>query len=246
MAQISNQNTNIHYEVLGEGKPLVMCHGLCDCSHGWWEFGYLPELIHQRQVILIDSRGHGQSDKPHDPRDYSMERLVSDVMCVTQSLGIERFDYLGCSMGGWLGFAIAATKRNCLNSLIINGAHPYAQNLSHLRKVLSKGLGAWNKVIYENTEGQDIDYTRILNNDIVAIRALLSKDRPDLPLALEHLHCPILFLTGEHDPAKPLIHEASKHIPNSSCFELQECNHFTAITRAELSMPAITRFLQSI
>jgi len=56
------------------------------------------------QLILIDARGHGASDKPHDPEAYRTETMVADVVSVLNDLNIEKAHFLGYSMGGQIGW----------------------------------------------------------------------------------------------------------------------------------------------
>jgi pimeloyl-ACP methyl ester carboxylesterase len=56
----------IHYEVEGHGLPLVLLHGGFTSSELWRLRGWVESLREERRLILVDLRGHGQSDKPHD------------------------------------------------------------------------------------------------------------------------------------------------------------------------------------
>ena len=82
MAQINNQGVSIHYQVEGAGSPIVLLHGSFGSCEDWIEFRYVERLRGEYQLILIDLRGHGQSDKPHDPNSYSMDLYVQDVIAV--------------------------------------------------------------------------------------------------------------------------------------------------------------------
>lgn len=246
MPTASNQGINIFYKLIGTGKPLVLYHGLGDSSQGWSEFGYLPDLARHRKLVLIDGRGHGRSDKPHDRNAYQPEHLANDVLCVTRDLGLQHFDYLGCSMGGWVGFALAALKPQCLSALIVNGAHPFAQNLSFLRSTLAQGLNAWAQLVSAQSGLHPVNTERILNNDIQALQALIAEDRPDISHALGHLNCPTLYLTGEYDPARAQIEAAAARSRHGVLLELSGCNHFSAITNSARSLPLIIRFLASL
>jgi pimeloyl-ACP methyl ester carboxylesterase len=70
MPYIDNHGARIHYQVEGQGQPLVLCHGLSMTSEDWREYGYVTGLRDRYMLTLIDSRGYGASDKPHDPLDY--------------------------------------------------------------------------------------------------------------------------------------------------------------------------------
>ena len=75
MPYLTNNAVAIHYRVEGEGSPLILQHGFTDSSESWYELGYVAALKSKFRLILPDTRGHGQSDKPHDPRAYTPARI---------------------------------------------------------------------------------------------------------------------------------------------------------------------------
>lgn len=70
----NNQGARIHYQVEGEGSALVLLHGFSGSLQDWYEFGYVERLKKKHRLILVDARGHGASDKLHEPKDYTLER----------------------------------------------------------------------------------------------------------------------------------------------------------------------------
>ena len=70
MAYVENDGVRIHYRVEGEGPPLFLHMGFSVDLTGWYEWGYVDALKDDYRLILIDPRGHGKSDKPHDPAAY--------------------------------------------------------------------------------------------------------------------------------------------------------------------------------
>ena len=97
----------IHYEVEGRGEPLVIHHGFTSSIETVRLLGYSDSLKESHQVILIDARGHGVSDKPHTPESYGLQTAVNDVLAVLDELGIPKAHFFGYSMGGVIGFAVA-------------------------------------------------------------------------------------------------------------------------------------------
>jgi pimeloyl-ACP methyl ester carboxylesterase len=125
VANAVNSGLRIHYRVVGAGAPLVLQHGLSDSIESWHEYGYVDGLERDRTLILIDARGHGQSDKPHDPDAYARTELVADVVAVLDDLGIERAAFYGHSMGGHIGFDVARYAPNRLSALVVSGADAF-------------------------------------------------------------------------------------------------------------------------
>ena len=73
----------------------------------WRDLGYVDALKHDYKLILIDARGAGASDKPHDAAAYDPALRASDVVAVLDDLGIRHAHYFGYSLGGWVGFLLA-------------------------------------------------------------------------------------------------------------------------------------------
>src|SRR5438046_9019909 len=142
MPYANHQSTRIHYQVEGEGPPLVLQHGFTGNLKRWYSFGYVDALKADYQLILVDARGHGASDKPHDPAAYALPLRVGDVLAVLDALHLDKVDYWGYSMGGWIGFGMAKYAAKRVQSLVIGGAHPYEQRLPASSRLLTKWIAS--------------------------------------------------------------------------------------------------------
>ena len=77
-----SNGVKIHYTVQGEGDPVVLIHGFTANSIVQWAVpGIISGLSKDYQVIAIDNRGHGKSDKPHDPKQYGPEMATTRFAC---------------------------------------------------------------------------------------------------------------------------------------------------------------------
>ena len=70
---------------------------------------------------------HGESDKPHDPAAYGLAHRTADVLAVLDDLSIQKADYFGYSLGGWIGFGLVKRAPQRFSSFIFGAAHPYAE-----------------------------------------------------------------------------------------------------------------------
>ena len=106
----------------GEPPPVVLLHGFASSTHGnWARPGVVAALVAAgRQVIGIDARGHGTSDKPHDPRFYGEPAMAGDVRAVADALGLGRYDLAGYSMGAIVALLAAAADRR-VRRLVVGG-----------------------------------------------------------------------------------------------------------------------------
>jgi pimeloyl-ACP methyl ester carboxylesterase len=140
MLYADNRGIRIHYRVEGEGPPLILQHGFTQSIDDWYDFGYVDALKRDYRLILLDARGHGQSDKPHDPSAYRLNKRVADVTSVADA-GVAKAHFWGYSMGGWIGFGMAKYAPGRVDCLVIGGAHPYARDESQVREFLRAHLG---------------------------------------------------------------------------------------------------------
>ena len=128
MPYVNNNGVRINYEVMGDGPPLVLQHGFFGSGEDWIEFGYTEALRQKYHLILVDARGHGDSDKPHEPEAYTLQNMTADVVAVLDDLHIDKSHYLGYSMGGWIGYGMAKYAPARLHALLIGGAQPYGRD----------------------------------------------------------------------------------------------------------------------
>ena len=106
MPYAHNGSICIHYQVAGEGPALVLLHGFSERVVDWYEAGYVDALRPDYRLILIDARGHGASDKPHDRAAYALDRRVADVTAVLDALEIAKalfgaIRWADGSVSGW-------------------------------------------------------------------------------------------------------------------------------------------------
>ena len=206
MPYANNQGIRIHYEVEGVGPPLVLHHGTFGSWEHWEDFGYLDALKRYHQLVLIDARGHGASDKPHDAAAYDLPSRVRDVTSVLDDLGISQADYFGFSLGGWIGFGLAKYSPLRIRSLILGGAHPYAENMQSFRNLMPQEPAAFLALI-EPAFGTHMTRPirmRLLANDLKAL-LVLTQDRVSMADILPAMSMPCLLFAGESDPRLPQV-----------------------------------------
>src|SRR4051794_26538244 len=101
----------IRYVDQGKGPPVVLVHGFTgDIERSWLNTGLLPDLARDHRVLALDLRGHGHSDKPHDPPAY--DEIALDVIRLLDHLKIEKADVVRYSLGGIIVAKLLTTHPN--------------------------------------------------------------------------------------------------------------------------------------
>ena len=100
---ISFDGTKIHYDVIGEGKPVVLLHGFISTSESWKRALVRQSLADAGfKVVTLDLRGNGLSDRPHNAEAYENNAELKDVMALMKYLGLTNYDVVGYSRGAIL------------------------------------------------------------------------------------------------------------------------------------------------
>lgn len=244
-AQAKNGDVIIRFATMGEGKPLVLLHGFTDRKESWQEFGYAEPLTRAgHRLILIDQRGHGETSCPHDSKAYTPEARAADAVAVLDALTIERADLLGYSMGGWTALNVARFHPRRIDRLIVGGCHPFGQSMAFYREALTKGIEPWIGIIEAFGGAMSEAFkARVLANDLLALRAAVAADRPDISASLQGFARPCLFYAGSADPLHKEVARSADFLPRARFFEVPGCNHMTALLRADLIVPELLAFL---
>ena len=106
----------------GAGPAVLLHHGFASSSVTNWVRPQVATAIADvgRSVVLIDARGHGESDKPRDPAAYSGDAMARDVMALLDHLGLDAVDVVGYSMGSQVAMQLACAEPR-VRSLVLGG-----------------------------------------------------------------------------------------------------------------------------
>ncbi|GAB5538379.1 MAG: alpha/beta fold hydrolase [Salibacteraceae bacterium] len=116
----------LNYKEYGNGKPLIILHGLLGMLDNWQAQARLFE--DRFHVFTIDLRNHGHS--PHDDT-HSYDAMVSDVIELMDKLGLEKAHILGHSMGGKVAIKLAQLHPDRVDKLIVADIGPKFYPVHH-------------------------------------------------------------------------------------------------------------------
>jgi pimeloyl-ACP methyl ester carboxylesterase len=111
-------NVRLHAVVGGEGPPLLLVHGWPETWYAWRLM--MPALAREFQVIAVDQRGIGLSDKPEN--GYDTATLANDLVALMEALGHHRFAVIGCDTGMVISYALAADHPDRVDRLVVGEA----------------------------------------------------------------------------------------------------------------------------
>ncbi len=257
----NNQGVNIHYDATGAGPAVVLVHGLTASRRTWVDNGY-PEALERAgyRAIVMELRGHGQSDKPHDPAAYTRELVVGDVLAVLDAAGAERATYWGYSLGGAVGYACALLAAGRFDAFIIGGMHPYQRRPAagatgsagpNRLEALRRGMQHYYDTVVKPELKAPLPadrLARLLANDGEALAAFMQGSFAWMAQdeALAHLTANTLLYAGDADPQHDGVQRAAAAITGSRFVSLPGLDHTAASVRADMVLPHVLPFLASV
>lgn len=251
----------IHYEVAGEGDPVVLIHGGYGDRRMWDEqIGPLSRLF---KVVRYDHRGFGRSSRPHGV--YSP---ASDLTALLDHLGIERAHLVGNSMGGTfaIDFALMHPERVRSLTLINAGAdgYPYAtEDLERLGDVFRAAeSGSAETAITLFITNPMLDVARTMPKVRRAVELMLNDNRGIFTLAawpqqkltppaysqLGGIMVPTLAIIGAQDAAgaRAASNATAVSIPGSKIERVEGGDHLVHMEKPEAVNKLLIEFLGGV
>ncbi|MFT4562142.1 MAG: 3-oxoadipate enol-lactonase [Gammaproteobacteria bacterium] len=199
----------------GRGEPLVLIHGLGTNSSLWVH--QLREFSERYHVVAIDLRGFGRSAKPAGRENYSIELMAEDVVGVCAALRLESINYLGSSMGGFIGQELALKAPQLCRRLILahtasEFAIPADVMATRLNALDETSMDDYAALVVKQALAQPPDEMlaewlseMIADNQLEAYKHVLAGALADFNLS-DHIHkicCPTLVIAGSDDRVLP-------------------------------------------
>lgn len=120
-AEFLSNGVKIAYTDQGSGTPVVLLHGLHGSGATNWTLpGITAALAKSHRVLVMDARGHGNSDKPETESAYGTA-MVGDVIALLDRLDIRKAQLVGYSMGGMIAMKSAVMHPERVESLLLCG-----------------------------------------------------------------------------------------------------------------------------
>jgi pimeloyl-ACP methyl ester carboxylesterase len=253
-----NDGVKIFYKLEGDGPPLVLHHGLGGTHIEWSkQINYVEVLRDKYQLVLMDARGRGRSDKPHAPEEHSMKHYVEDVTVVLDASGLDKAHFWGYSMGGRVGLATGKYAPDRFSSLIVGGnglsekdSEPEMEELQGYIRWFEQGPEAVITILEKGrgSKLEDYEKEKWLNADLQALIAYCSNyENIGMAEYLPKLATPCLLYAGAEDTYPHSRAKACAEIMQNATFvSLPGLDHGGAFRARDQVLPHVLKFLDSV
>jgi pimeloyl-ACP methyl ester carboxylesterase len=263
MPQITSDDADIFYEVLGSGPPVVLLHPF-PANHDLWKPA-AQALVSRYRVILPDLRGHGDSGIGEGPA--TMQKHAVDIARVLDHEEVTRAAFVGVSIGGYVLFEF--WRKHCarIEALVLCNTKAQADTfeartgrLQAAADVMERGTEPFFESMIPKLLGKTTCNTRpdLVGGALRMMREMSPEDvalvqrgmaeRPDSVETLKTINVPTLIVTGDEDILTGAA-EAElmrQHISGSQMKIIARAGHYSPWEQPEEVGKLVRRFLDAI
>ncbi|MBB6331732.1 pimeloyl-ACP methyl ester carboxylesterase [Chryseobacterium sediminis] len=224
------QDTDLYYEVYGEGEPLILLHGNSGSIKDFYQ--QIPVLSKQYKVIAVDTRGQGKSIDS-SKKDFTYKMFAEDVKALMDHLKLNKVSIAGWSDGGNTGLEFALKYPERLNKLITIGANAFPDGVDNR---LTSHFENQMLVMKELKDPKKFNEQRLLKIMLTQPH-ITRKD-------LNKIGSRVLVIAGDKDVIKPEHTELiAKEIPNAELKIYNNATHMIPFENADQLNTDILNFL---
>lgn len=247
MPHFSSDGTDIHFIDEGSGDPVLLIHGFAsNIEANWTGPRWVETLVGAgHRVIAYDNRGHGLSEKPHDPARYGAALMAEDARRLLDHLNIARADVIGYSMGARIAAFLALAHPDRVRSAVFGGlglgliegvgppepiiAALEAENLSDVKDPTGRSF----RIFAERT-----------GSDRQALAACMRSSRVKLAADdVARLQMSVLVAVGTRDTVAGSARDLAALMPNAEHFDIANRDHMLSVGDRGL-MARVVAFLE--
>jgi pimeloyl-ACP methyl ester carboxylesterase len=256
--------TQLPYLQEGEGIPVVLLHGFCECKEIWNHF--IPVLASESRVIAIDLPGFG--DRKAIDADISIDYAAERVEAFLKSMNVRQAIVAGHSLGGYVALALADQFPQLISGLCLfhstakadseekkairdktavflqeNGIEPFAQNFvpslfaKNNHQKLDSQMDEVKQMVMQTSVNTAVTYTKAMRN------------RPERLGVLRQAEYPCLFIAGKEDQAVPyedLVEQSQLPRGYTKLLSLEACAHMGMYEQKTASLDALLNFIKQV
>lgn len=257
MQTIAVDDATLHIRDEGprDGRVVIFANSLGTDLRVW--DALLPLLPAGLRVVRFDKRGHGLSDVGDTP--FSIEMLVSDTEAICEHLGLNEVTFVGLSIGGLIGQALAAKRPDLVKALVLMDTAAKIGTVdmwkTRISAVVENGLDSIQAQILERWFTPQF---RTSNPQISLWRNMLSRttvagyagccavlQHSNLTEATRSLRLPVIAMAGDEDGATPPdLVRATAELCGAPFHLISNAGHIPCVEQPEATARLIRNFLE--
>jgi pimeloyl-ACP methyl ester carboxylesterase len=239
----ASDGLELAYTEMGEGRPVILLHGLfSDAYMNWIKFGHAERIAAKGfRVIMPDLRGHGRSAKPHGSNYYPRGILARDLRELVEHLGLESFDLAGFSLGSRTIVEAVGEGLNPGRAVLGGAGLDGLRHWQRRKTFFLEAIELFDTAQRGDPHWLSIQFMKSQKVDRVAAAQLLESFEDAFMQWLQEFTMPTLVVCGSEDDDNGSAEELANVLPNA-IFEDVPGTHMSSVTKPQLG-EAIAAFL---
>ncbi len=241
----ASDGVELAYHALGEGRPVILLHGLfSDANMNWIKFGHVDRIAAEGfSVIMPDLRAHGQSASPHGADHYPPGVLARDLLELIANLALPEFDLGGFSLGARTTVEAVGEGLRPRRAILGGAGLEGFRNWKRRKTFFLEAIALFDEVKRGDAHWMAIQFMKSQGVDRTAAGLLLDSFEDTDMTSLAAFTMPTLVVCGSEDDDNGSAEELAKALPNAT-FAQVPGTHMSSVTMPELG-EEIARFLTS-
>ena len=243
----ASDGIELAWREVGEGRPIILLHGLfSDSFVNWIKFGTAERIAREGyRVIAPDLRAHGLSGKPHEPEHYPQLVLVRDLKDLIAHLGLTDFDLGGFSLGARTTIEAVLGGVRPRRAILAGTGLDVLTNWERRSHFYIHAIDLFDQAKRGDPHWLAIQFMKTMKTDREAVRLLLGtmRDREDKHALADAFSMPTLVVCGDKDDDNGSAAELANALPHAAFVETPG-THMSSITEPAFG-EAIASFLRN-
>jgi pimeloyl-ACP methyl ester carboxylesterase len=251
MAHLDRDGVRIYYEVHGTGPALLLSHGYSATSAMWAP--QIEVLSASHKLIIWDMRGHGNSDSPENPAEYSEALTTRDMAALLDAVDAPTAVIGGLSLGGYMSLSFNVAFPNRVRALMLFDTGPGYRSDS--------GRDGWNRIAAQRAKELETKGLKALGSSgevalsrhrsaqglAHAARGMLAQTDGTVMASLPGIRVPTLVLVGALDqPFLAATDYMAAKIPGAKRVVIDGAGHASNIDQPREFNAAVASFLGAL
>jgi pimeloyl-ACP methyl ester carboxylesterase len=241
----ASDGLELAWHELGEGRPVILLHGLfSDAQMNWIKFGNAERIASDGfRAIMPDLRAHGQSGKPHDPAFYPKGILARDLRELVQRLDLAEFDLGGFSLGARTTVEAVGEGMRPRRAILGGAGLEGLENWERRKQFYLDAIDQFDTAARGNPHWLSIQFMKTMKVDLIASKHLLNSFADAFMDWLQAFTMPTLVVCGSEDQDNGSALELAEALPDATFVEIPG-THMSSVTKPDLG-EAIAKFLSA-
>jgi pimeloyl-ACP methyl ester carboxylesterase len=241
----ASDDVPLAYHELGQGRPVILLHGLfSDAEMNWIKFGHAERIADEGfRVIMPDLRAHGRSAKPHGQEFYPQGILARDLRELVAHLGLAEFDLGGFSLGARTTVEAVGEGLTPRRAILGGAGLEGLRNWKQRKTIFVDAIAMFDTVSRGDPHWLSIQFMKSQRVDRVAAAQLLESFEDAFMDWLKAFTMPTLVVCGSEDEDNGSAEELAAAMPKAIFVEVPG-THMSSVTKRQLG-DAIATFLSA-